>query len=85
MTWNVVVAKAAQKQLAKFPVKDQVRIAKAMRAMADDPFSGDIIKLEGQNDRWRRRVGNYRIFFAVDRDATTIGISAIMRRTSTTY
>ena len=66
MNWAVVVAKPAQKQVAKFPVKDQQRIAAAVRAMADDPFSGEIIKLEGAGDRWRRRVGNYRIFFAVD-------------------
>lgn len=53
--------------------------------MAADPFSGDIIKLEGETDRWRRRVGNYRIFFAVDEAKTTVAVNAISRRTSTTY
>jgi hypothetical protein len=30
--------------------------------MALDPFGGDILKLEGESNRWRRRIGNYRIF-----------------------
>jgi mRNA-degrading endonuclease RelE of RelBE toxin-antitoxin system len=53
--------------------------------MADDPFAGDVLKLEGEKDRWRRRVGNYRIFFSVDKSTLTIAVSAIVRRTSTTY
>ena len=69
MNWSIVVAEGARKQLARFPAKDQIKIAAALRAMGNQPFSGDIIKLEGQGDRWRRRVGKYRIFFAVSRDA----------------
>lgn len=85
MTWTIVVAKAAQKQLTKFPTKDQDRLAAALVAMNTDPFFGDIIKLEGESDGWRRRVGNYRIFFAVDRVTRTVSVHAIVRRTSTTY
>jgi mRNA-degrading endonuclease RelE of RelBE toxin-antitoxin system len=53
--------------------------------MALDPFTGDLIKLERGGHRWRRRAGSYRIFFAVDFDARKVEISAIVRRSSTTY
>jgi mRNA-degrading endonuclease RelE of RelBE toxin-antitoxin system len=53
--------------------------------MAGDPFSGDFIKLEGRNNRWRRRVGSYRVFFRVDIADRTVDVLAIVRRTSTTY
>jgi len=53
--------------------------------MADNPFAGDVLKLEGSHSRWRRRVGNYRIFFTVDIIAKTVAVSAILRRSSTTY
>jgi len=53
--------------------------------MAADPFSGDIIKIEGESNRWRRRVGSYRIFFSVEAASRTVDVSAIVRRTSTTY
>jgi mRNA-degrading endonuclease RelE of RelBE toxin-antitoxin system len=58
MAWTLIVAKAAQKQAARFPAKDQAKIAAALSAMTDDVFAGDTLKLEGEGDRWRRRVGN---------------------------
>lgn len=85
MAWNLIVAKPAQKQAARFPAKDQAKIAAALSGMADDPFDGDVLKLEGEGDRWRRRVGNYRIFFTLDQPAKTVEVSAIVRRSSTTY
>jgi mRNA-degrading endonuclease RelE of RelBE toxin-antitoxin system len=85
MAWTVTIARPAQKQVAKFPAKDQNRIATAIRSMAGDPFCGDVLKLEGESSRWRRRVGSYRIFFAVDIMASTVAVSAIVRRTSSTY
>jgi mRNA interferase RelE/StbE len=85
MAWRVNVAKPAQKQIARFPVKDQERIGEAIRTLADDPFSGDVLKLEGMGDRWRRRVGSYRIFFSVDSVEKAVSVLAVVRRTSTTY
>ena len=85
MTWTVIVAKAAQKQLARFPANDRNKIAATIRTMAENPFGGDIIKLEGENNRWRRRAGSYRIFFTIDSPSRTLAVSAVVRRTSTTY
>ena len=85
MNWAVVVAKSARKKLAKFPAKDRSRILEGLESMAADPFSGDIIKLEDKGDRWRRRIGEYRVFFSVDKPSRVVVISAIERRTSTTY
>jgi len=31
--------------------------------MREDPFRGDIKRLKGQPNSWRRRVGNYRIIY----------------------
>ena len=56
MDWNIVVARAAQKQVAKLPAKDQEKIGAVLLAMAKDPLSGGILKLEGEEGRWRRRV-----------------------------
>jgi len=83
MNWTLLVAKAARRSLAKFPAKDQARVEAAMDRMAADPFSGDIRRLEPCG--WRRRVGNYRIFFDIDMDLHLIQVTAISRRTSSTY
>jgi mRNA-degrading endonuclease RelE of RelBE toxin-antitoxin system len=85
MKWTVLVAKPARQQHARFPAKDRVRISAAVAQLADDPFSGDVQKLEGDGSRWRRREGSYRIFFSLDSAARTVSVSAILRRTSKTY
>jgi mRNA-degrading endonuclease RelE of RelBE toxin-antitoxin system len=85
MAWTVLVASPARKQHAKFPARDQARVSAAIAQMADDPFTGDVLKLEGEGNGWRRRVGSYRIFFSVDASIRTVFVSAIVRRTSKTY
>jgi len=52
--------------------------------METHPFSGDIKYIKG-DPRLRRRVGSWRIFFRVERAESAIYISAIERRSSTTY
>lgn len=85
MSWNLRVARRAQKGLKHIPAKDQVRILAAMREMSENPFSGDIAPLKGQLTGWRRRVGNYRIFFDVYPEITLIEVTDVVRRSSTTY
>jgi mRNA interferase RelE/StbE len=83
MNWTLIVTRPARKSLAKLPDKDERRIVQALDAMAADPFSGDIKRL--QPTGWRRRVGDYRIFYDLHLDKKHVVITAIERRTSTTY
>ena len=53
--------------------------------MRASPFRGDIARLKNKPAAWRRRVGNYRIFFDVDVDELLVDVTDIRRRTSTTY
>lgn len=85
MNWRLQIAKSAQKSLANFPTKDQQRILAALELMGTNPFMGDIVRLKGEPKTWRRRVGNYRIFFDVDPIFRIVDIVEITRRTSTTY
>ena len=82
--WRVVLAGPAQKSLERMPPRERVRVRAALDEMDQDPFSGDIKYLKG-DPRLRRRVGNWRIFFRVERAENAIYISAIERRASTTY
>ena len=82
MSWNLRVAKRAQKELKRLPPKDQSRILAALRQMSENPFFGDIAPLKGQLTGWRRRVGNYRILHP---EITLIEVTDIARRSSTTY
>ena len=85
MNWTVLVANPARKELARFPAKDRGKITAALRSMEIDPFTGDVLKLEGEKERYRRRVGSCRVFFTVRRSDRSVLVSAIARRSSTTY
>lgn len=85
MIWEIRIAKRAEKFLTKVPTKDQSHILQALEDMRVDPFGGDIAKLKDERSAWRRRVGNYRLFFDVYPDRKIIDIIEIARRTSNTY
>lgn len=85
MNWELRVGKTAKKKLKCFPRKDQNRIVIALRDFISSPYSGDIEKIEGEIDTWRRRIGNYRILYEIDVANKLILIRDIRRRTSTTY
>ena len=85
MNWQIAVAGRARKQLKRFPNVDADRIKRAIDEMEQDPFRGDIEKMSGQINIWRRRIGAYRIFYEIFTDQKAIRISEITRRTSKTY
>lgn len=86
MTWRIVVTRPAERAFRKMPKKDAARIAETLRAMEHDPFSGDVVALQGiHRGAFRRRVGAWRIFFELQTDDNMVVITNIRRRTSQTY
>jgi mRNA-degrading endonuclease RelE of RelBE toxin-antitoxin system len=53
--------------------------------MEYDPFMSDVVRPTAQHTAYRRRVGDWRIFFDVDPHAHTVSVRAIERRGTTTY
>ncbi len=82
MTWTLNLAKRAEKQLAKAPARSRRLLLAALGEMQD---SGDIRRLTSERSTWRRRVGDYRIFFDVHPEQHRIDILEIARRPTTTY
>ena len=53
--------------------------------MEVNPFRGDIERLGGADNTWRRRIGSYRLIYEIGIKEKTIEIYEIARRTSKTY
>lgn len=85
MIWRIRVAKTAEKQLRHIPQNDINRIIDAIDSMEINPFNGDIVKLSGEDNMWRRRIGNYRIKYRLFINERIIDIYDIARRASNTY
>ena len=83
--WQLLVDRDAGKQLARIPKRDAERILTAITDLVVNPYSGDIVKMQGEEDVWRRRVGAYRIFYEVLTDERVVYVYRVERRTSTTY
>ena len=83
--WQVRVPKRVAKIIKCFPKREISRIQEALRGFEVDPWTGDISKIKGEENKWRRRVGNYRLYYSVRVEIKVIEITHIERRASSTY
>ena len=68
---RIEYSKRSQKSLTDIPIKMQVKIAKAIEGLTQNPPKGDIKTLEGFSDgRKRLRVGQYRVVYKYLDDGT---------------
>jgi len=51
----------------------------------EGPYSGDLVKLDSEENLWRLRIGAYRIKFQIRNKDRIIYVYEIERRTSKTY
>ena len=79
------MSKSIRKHIKRLPNKDQERILEVLRSFRVDPWSGDIEKIGGREDLWRRRVGNYRVFYSIQGQQKRVEVKQVERRTSSTY
>ncbi|OGF89433.1 hypothetical protein A3I27_01525 [Candidatus Giovannonibacteria bacterium RIFCSPLOWO2_02_FULL_43_11b] len=85
MNWKVLVDAKARNSLERIPEKYSLRLKNAIDGMEIDPFDGDVEKLGGQENVWRKRIGAYRLRYEIYKEKKIVYIFKIERRTSSTY
>lgn len=85
MNWNVKIAQRVLKEIRRLPEKDAKRLLFVLEEMAENPYRGDIEKIKGEKNVWRRRSGSYRILYETFPAQKLVWIFDIKRRTTTTY
>ena len=85
MNWDVRVSKSVKKRVKRFYKKDCERVLQVLNEFRINPWGGDITKMDGKDNLWRRRVGNYRIFYSIQVGARAVEVKEVERRTSSTY
>jgi mRNA interferase RelE/StbE len=68
MRYTVHFKPSARKALLKLPTMMQRRLVEASDALADNPRPQSVTKLQGDENLWRIRVGNYRIVYEIHDD-----------------
>lgn len=67
----------AEKQLAKLDKNTRLRIIASLDRLREAYPVGDIRKMQGYDDLWRLRVGDYRIVMQIDLVTASITITVI--------
>lgn len=65
MTYAVLLAPAAERQLKALDKPLQQRITKRLAKLGDNPRSYGVDKLAGEDDLYRVREGEYRIIYTI--------------------
>ena len=79
MSWRVEISRDARKELARLPTQVQVRVARAILALEENPFLHGSKKLKNR-DGYRIRVGDYRILYFADARLKQIVVGVIGHR-----
>lgn len=83
--WDLQIDPSVQKALKKIPREYAERIILVIRLLPADPYFGDIQKMKADENSWRRRVGEYRLFYKILREQRLVLVFHVERRTSSTY
>lgn len=83
--WVLRVDLSVYKFLSKISHKEASRLLTVIQDLLEDPFVGDIQKMKGEENVWRRRVGSYRIRYELVWEESVIHVFLVERRTSGSY
>lgn len=77
--YRVKVHRDVEKFLRKIPKHDTERIREMILSLKD-PFSSKPVKVKGEENTFRLRVGKYRILFFIDEDQKIVIVSKVDKR-----
>jgi mRNA interferase RelE/StbE len=78
--WTVQLTRPAEKDLDALPANIYHAAERKIDQLAVDPFAAGLRKLSGRPERWRVRVGDYRIIVTLDRAAQMITVIRVRHR-----
>ncbi len=78
--YRIQISRTAERQIKKLPVDRRLRVARAVQALAIDPFPTGCRKLTGYDDVFRVRVGPYRVLYSVNAGALIVIVLKVGHR-----
>jgi len=83
--WDLQVDPDVFKTLRKISRRDAETVLAAVKLLPSNPYFGDIQKIRGEENTWRRRIGSYRISYKIKIQESIILVFRLERRTSKSY
>ena len=78
--FEIEVSRAARRYLERLDKPTRQRIADAIDELGRNPYEGDVRRLEGDPHLFRKRVGDFRILYRVNRSRRFVHVEGIRPR-----
>ena len=78
--YSVVFARSARKELQNLDPPVARRILKHIETLVGNPRPSGVAKLEGANDLWRVRVGEWRVVYRISDRERLVDVIAVRHR-----
>ncbi len=79
-TYRLQIKRSAEVDLRRLAEPIFTRVNERILALRDDPRPTGVRKLQGQQEGWRIRVGDYRVLYLIDDTARLITIVRVRHR-----
>jgi mRNA interferase RelE/StbE len=80
VSYEVKFSKGAKKQLRKLPLDVQQRIQTKINDLAIEPRPNGVKKLQGDDNSYRLRVGDYRVIYEIVNDVLIVTVIKVGHR-----
>ncbi|MHC0064808.1 type II toxin-antitoxin system RelE family toxin [Nostoc sp. UIC 10890] len=80
MTYQIEISNRATKQLKKLSADIRDRVNEKILELADNPRPSGVVKLENTGNKYRIRVGNYRILYEIQDDVLIVKVVRVGHR-----
>ena len=80
MLYDVTFARSARKELERLGPPLRSRVFRRIELLGAEPRPSGCRKLEGAEDLWRIRVGDYRVIYSVDDTRRIVDVNAVRHR-----
>ena len=78
--YRVALTASAEKELHRLPSRVVARIVPRLEHLEESPRPPGCKKLQGGDNEWRIRAGDYRIVYEIDDQAKTVEVTRIAHR-----
>ena len=80
MTYKIEFTKKANKQFQSLPPHVKKRISPKIENLAQNPRPQGVVKLSGEDDAYRIRVGDYRVVYNIEDDILQVLVFRVDHR-----